>query len=243
MQAYEAVARSFGFYTYEEYARSASYDKLDFYKALSAWQQNQKPTNQIVPRAHPGYGTPDMYAPWNWPAPQVFISPSNQHYNVGADDFGTEKDRMNEIAIALHIELARQGITVYRAPAGTSSTDAVAMSNRNNVAIHVALHSNAASGNKAGQVRGTEIHTRANDATSMSLASDVLSSIMTIAPSVDDWNRGIKHSAFRELRGVDATSIYIEYAFHDNPDDARWIVDNIDEIARLTAQGIVNHLR
>ena len=39
-------------------------------------------------------------------------------------------------------------------------------------------------------------------------------------------------TAIGEVRRVRAPSVFLELAFHDNPDDAAWIKNNLDEIAR-----------
>ena len=66
---------------------------------------------------------------------------------------------------------------------------------------------------------------------------------MTIAPDVKGWNRGFYSSEnFGEFTSINAPSVIIEYAAHDNSDDAQWIMDNINELGKLTAQGIANNL-
>ena len=47
--------------------------------------------------------------------------------------------------------------------------------------------------------------------------------------------RTVPNSSFAELRRVNAPSVLVEIAYHDNPTDAEWIKNNIDLIGRTLA--------
>ncbi|MCH5248713.1 MAG: N-acetylmuramoyl-L-alanine amidase [Lachnospiraceae bacterium] len=44
-----------------------------------------------------------------------------------------------------------------------------------------------------------------------------------------------------ELNGVTATATLLEVAFHDNAEDAKWIVDKMDQIADAIVTGICEY--
>ena len=62
----------------------------------------------------------------------VYISPSVQHFNVGYGDYGTEEQRMNQLADALQYELERNGVTTARNNPDMTLAQVVADSNRVN---------------------------------------------------------------------------------------------------------------
>lgn len=47
-----------------------------------------------------------------------------------------------------------------------------------------------------------------------------------------DKVRAVSTTTLGEVRKVRAPAVLLELAFHDNPDDAAWIKNNLDEIAR-----------
>ncbi len=54
--------------------------------------------------------------------------------------------------------------------------------------------------------------------------------------------RGIKvRTDLAEIMLPQALTIYVEAEFHDNPQDAQWIIDHAEDIGRAIAQGVVNH--
>lgn len=87
--------------------------------------------------------------------PDVYISPSVQHFNIGQNGYGSEEERMNEVADIVEYELQRHGLTTARNDPSMTLQEVVADSNALNPTVHVAIHSNAADGN----ARGSEIYT------------------------------------------------------------------------------------
>ena len=54
--------------------------------------------------------------------------------------------------------------------------------------------------------------------------------------------RGFLHTVrLNRLKKTKAPAVLIETAFHDNPDDARWIRDNIDNIAMALAKSVAEY--
>ena len=172
----------------------------------------------------------------------VYISPSLQEWNVGYGDYGTEEERMNLIADVLEYELRRHGVTTARNEPSMSLAEAVRDSNSQQPRLHVALHSNASQG----QARGAEVYTHRFGGEGEQLALRVYEKIEDVAPTE---GLGVKEGAgtfggqgMYELKRTIAPAILIEYAFHDNPEDAQFIIDNIYELGNATARGVLEQL-
>ncbi len=172
----------------------------------------------------------------------VYISPSLQEFNRGYGSYGTEEERMNLIADVLEYELQRHGLSIARNTPDMTLSQAVADSNANQPTVHVALHSNAANG----QARGLEVYANRFGTAAEQLARDIYDQVEAVSPTP---GLGVKqgYSTFGgrgmyELRATKAPAALIEYAFHDNPEDAQFIIDNIYELGSATARGILEYL-
>lgn len=163
--------------------------------------------------------------------PKVYISPSTQENNIGVGNYGTEERRMNQIADKVVPLLQYNGFTVYRNSPSMSLQQVVADSNRRNVDAHIAIHSNAGGG------RGTEVFYTSDRG--KPLASSLYKYAEPLTPTKD---RGIKHTdRLYELNRTKAAAALIEVAFHDNRDDAEFILNNMDAIAEAIARGICDY--
>ncbi len=169
----------------------------------------------------------------------VFLSPSTQEWNVGVGDFGTEEQRMNEIADSLENILKRRGYIVYRNNPDETLQQAVAKSNEIGPDIHVAIHSNASG--SSGKGRGPEIYANRPDTSGARLAQDIYDQIEKIYP-YPELGRGVLYTdKLYEIIRTLAPAVLLEVAFHDNEEDANWIINNIDNIAQAIADGIENY--
>lgn len=166
----------------------------------------------------------------------VYLSPSTQEYNVGYGDYGTEEYRMNRITDILEGILKKQGYTVYRNNPNEKLSEAVRKSNEIGPDIHVALHSNAsANGNSA---QGPEIFANRPNTPGARLAQDIYDEIVKIYP-YDNKGRGVLYtSSLYEIIRTNAPAVLLEVAFHDNAEDANWIINNEEQIAQAVARGI-----
>ncbi|SKA78465.1 N-acetylmuramoyl-L-alanine amidase [Clostridium sp. USBA 49] len=162
---------------------------------------------------------------------KIYISPSTQENNVGVLNYGTEKKRMNELADIVVPLLEYNNFTVYRNNPNMSLQKVVEDSNNKNVDAHVALHSNAGGGS------GSEIYYTSN--AGKLLASSLYKYIEPLTPSKD---RGIKNTnKLYELNNTKAPAVLIEISFHDNRDDARFIINNMPLIAEAIVKGICDY--
>jgi N-acetylmuramoyl-L-alanine amidase len=172
---------------------------------------------------------------------KIYLSPSTQGDNVGAGNYGTERDRMNQITNVVSYVLSKHGIEVYRNNPNMSLREVVADSNSKNVDIHFAIHSNAGGG------RGCEVFCYKAGVEGEGLAWQIYNNLSPITPTGD---RGVKQGYnyygngvhMYEVAYTTAVAVLVEIAFHDNQDDANWIINNIEPIGIALAKGVLAHV-
>ncbi len=172
--------------------------------------------------------------------PSVFISPSTQEFNPYVDG-GNEEYYMNLIADELIPYLEASGITVGRNNPNESLSAAIAKSNAGNYDLHLALHSNAAPESLSGRLKGADVYYFPTSSRGARAAQQIAANYKNIYPDPNDV-RTIPSSSLAELRRTKAPAVLIETAYHDNPEDAQWIRENIDEIARNLALSVTEFL-
>lgn len=164
---------------------------------------------------------------------KVYLSPSSQNDNVGYGDYGTEADRMKDLSEKVKDKLVALGHTVYGNDNSLDLDARIAASNKADVDCHVALHSNASNGT----ARGTESYYYSTSTKGKRLAQNVLDQVTAVDGCFK--SRGNKATtSLKECKNTSAPATLLEVAFHDNKDDAAWIVDKMDDIAAAIANGI-----
>ena len=169
----------------------------------------------------------------------IFLSPSTQEFNVGYGDFGTEEYRMNRIADIAEQLLKSQGYTVYRNDPNEKLSAAVRKSNEIGPDIHVALHSNASG--QGYNAQGPEIFANRPNTPGDKLAHAIYDEIMEIYPDPTKGRGVLYTSSLYEIIRTTAPAVLLEVAFHDNKDDAQWIINNEQQIAQAVVNGINNY--
>lgn len=160
--------------------------------------------------------------------PIIYLSPSTQEFNpyVGG---GNEEYYMNLIADAMEPYLVASGIQFERNTPDMTAASSIAASNSGNFELHLALHSNAtASGN--GDTRGSEVYYNPNNYKSKLFADIVANNLQMIYP-LPEKVKTVPTTTLGEVVKVKAPGVLIEFAYHDNIDDANWIRQNIQPIA------------
>ena len=172
--------------------------------------------------------------------PSVFISPSLQEFNPYVDG-GNEEYYMNLIADELIPYLIASGITVGRNNPSQTLSQAIAQSNQGNYDLHLALHSNASPPNLAGVLRGTDVYYNSVRTRGKRAADIIANNFKAIYPDPNSV-KAVATSSLAELNRTTAPAVLIEVAYHDNPEDAQWIRDNIGVIARNLALSVTEYL-
>lgn len=161
--------------------------------------------------------------------PTIYLSPSTQEFNpyVGGGD---EEYYMNLIADAMEPYLAASGIQFVRNTPEMTAATSIAASNSGVYDLHLALHSNAtASGN--GTTRGSEVYYFPSSESGKRFADILAENLQMIYP-LPDRVTTVPTTSLGEVARVRAPGVLVEIAYHDNPEDAQWIRDNINEIAQ-----------
>lgn len=160
--------------------------------------------------------------------PIIYLSPSTQEFNpyVGG---GNEEYYMNLLADAMEPYLAASGIQFVRNTPDMTAASSIAASNSGNYDFHLALHSNA-SGSGTGDVRGAEIYYYPTSVKGKRFADIAAENLQLIYP-LPNGVKTVPTTTLGEVARVKAPGVLIEVAYHDNPEDAEWIRQNIDAIA------------
>ena len=162
--------------------------------------------------------------------PTIYLSPSSQEFNTTI--LGpSEEYYMNLIADAMEPYLDSSGIRYTRNNPNNTASGHIAESNAGQYDLHLALHSNAAAGANAGRVRGSEVYYYPYSANGQRAAEIIARNLQEIYP-LPNQVRTIPTTSLGEVARTRAPAVLIEFAFHDNYEDATWIAENIEAIAR-----------
>lgn len=162
--------------------------------------------------------------------PIIYLSPSTQENNVYVIG-GSEEEWMNRLADAMEPYLTSSGIQYVRNTPSMTAAGCIRQSNEGDYDLHLALHSNAAPGELEGKLRGIIVYSYPGSARGRRAAEILADNLRTIYP-LPDRVRADESVSIGEVRLVRAPSAFLELGYHDNPDDAVWIKQNLDAIAR-----------
>lgn len=173
----------------------------------------------------------------------VYLSPSNQYANSGIKSAGytNEMLEMNKIGDYLENYLKENGVIVYRNKPKGNIDDWLSESRSVKSDLHLAIHSNASTNHDR---HGMEMYIDNENSKSYSIASNIYHNLYSIYPYKESAsNGGIKHSNGSLGEANDEShknSTLIEIAYHDNYNDAKWIIDNRDIIAKNIGDSILS---
>ena len=171
--------------------------------------------------------------------PIIYLSPSTQDWNPYVNG-GTEEEWMNLLADKMVPLLDASGIRYARNTPDMTAASSITASNAGNYDLHLALHSNAAAGSQAGKARGSIVFYYPGSANGQRAAILIADGLTTIYPDPNKV-RTEATTTLGELVRVNAPSVLIELAFHDNPEDANWIKANLDEAARVIVLALTEY--
>lgn len=169
--------------------------------------------------------------------PSLFLSPSVQHYNMYYDNSGSEEYYMNLIADAMEPYLDANGISFTRNNPDATLTQVIREANSGKYDLYLALHSNASPEGREGTLKGPDFYYYARSIAGRRAATILAENFMKIYPDPSLVNVMITVS-LAELSRTNAPSVLAELAYHDNKEDAEWIKNNIEAIAKNLVEGI-----
>jgi N-acetylmuramoyl-L-alanine amidase len=161
---------------------------------------------------------------------KVYISPSDQVRNEYAVGKTNEKEQCHLITAALVTALERCGMqakTNYTA----SMADRVRESNAWEADLHLPIHTNAHNG----KVQGTRLFSFDMSGEGNRACEAIMETLAPITPGESD---AITTANFYEIKHSKAPTAYIEVGFHDNAEEAKWIIEHTQQIAEAICQGI-----
>ena len=170
----------------------------------------------------------------------VYLSPSTQQFNEYVNG-GNEEYYMNLIADRMEVYLKEAGICYYRNSPLMDVNEVVIDSNLKSPVLHFAIHSNAAPESLSGRLMGTDVYYYPTSVQGKLLAEIVADNFKSIYPYPDRVKTRASLS-FAELKRTTAPAILVEVAYHDNEEDANWIKNNIDAIAKNFTNSIIEYL-
>lgn len=162
--------------------------------------------------------------------PKIYLSPSTQEFNEYVNG-GSEEYWMNQIADAMEPYLISSGIQFTRNTPDMTAASSIVQSNMGNYDLHLALHSNAAPAGQSGTYQGTDVYYYPTSIRGREAAEIIARNLKTIYPN-PNLVKTVSSTTIGEVRRTKAPSVLIEFAYHDNVEDANWIKSNIDAIAR-----------
>jgi N-acetylmuramoyl-L-alanine amidase len=165
---------------------------------------------------------------------KIYLSPSSQPANTYAVGNTNEQEQCRKIAAALEKELDRCG---FNSKAGMSGTmySRVYESNEFGADLHLPIHTNAFDG----KVAGLRIMVYKKGGEAENIAKAIMAELAPITHGASD---GIsEYPGLYEVKNSNAICVYIEVGFHDNPEEAQWIIDHTQDIAVAIAKGLCRH--
>lgn len=168
--------------------------------------------------------------------PKIYLSPSVQEFNRYSGG-GSEEYYMYLIADAMEPYLKANNIDFVRNSPEMTLSQVIADSNAGNYDLHLAVHSNASPEAAAGKNTGAEIYYYPTSQKGRRFADILQSNYRSVYREPGDV-RTIPTTNLAELKKTKAPAVLIEVGYHDNPEEAQWIRDNIDTIARSLAQSV-----
>lgn len=173
--------------------------------------------------------------------PIIYLSPSIQPFNE-YNGGGNEQQYMNLVADAMEPYLRTNGIQFTRNTPDTSLGQAIRESNAGYYDLHLALHSNAAPPSLAGKMRGTDVYYYTYSPQGKAAAEIIAENYKNISPDPSKV-RTMPTTKLAEITKTNAPAVLIETEYHDNPDGANWIRDNIQKIAENLVQSLTIYFR
>ena len=162
--------------------------------------------------------------------PVIYLSPSTQEGNMYVIG-GSEEYYMNLIADAMEPYLRSSGIQYTRNSPDMTAAGAIRQSNAGNYDLHLALHSNAAPEGQYGEYRGVDVYYSPISVRGRRAANIFVKNLKSIYPVPSDV-RALTTTTIGEVTGTRAPAVFLELGYHDNRQDAFWVDNNIQTIAR-----------
>lgn len=162
---------------------------------------------------------------------KIYVSPSSQINNRYAAGDTNEAVQCRKIAQALVAALQRCGLEAKTNLTG-DMYERTAESNKWGADLHLPVHTNAFNS----KVQGTRLMAYDTRGNGYKACKAIMETLAPITPGSSD-NITANPSLY-EVRNTNAPAAYIEVAFHDNREEALWIIANTAQIAEAICEGV-----
>ena len=105
----------------------------------------------------------------------------------------------------------------------------------------MAIHSSAAPENLSGLIKGPDVYYY-RDSRRGRTAADIFANNLKLIYPDPSLVSTVPTTSLAEVRRTTAPAVLVEVAYHDNIDDATWIINNIDEIGENLALSVADFL-
>lgn len=173
--------------------------------------------------------------------PNIYLSPSTQEGNPYITGSGSEERQMNLLADALEPYLYANAIRFTRNTPDMTAAGSIAQANRlGGFDLYLALHSNAAAPENAGNVRGVIVFYYPGSVAGQRAAELFAASLRTVYPQ-PTLVRTEPTTALGEVRQPRFPANLLELGYHDNYADAVWVENERAAIARALARALTEY--
>lgn len=164
-------------------------------------------------------------------AKKIFLSPSDQTKNQYAYGNTTEAVQCGKVATALKAALERCGFEVKLMHYYTMA-EKVAASKTWGADLYIPIHSNAYNGT----VSGTRMFCYNTSGEGYKACKAIFAYLAPITPGTSESITA--YPGLYEVKYPSAPTAYIETDFHDNYTAAKWLVENVENIAEAICHGV-----
>lgn len=165
---------------------------------------------------------------------KIYVSPSDQTKNLYAGVDTNEAAECRKIALCLVDALVRCGFEAKTSITG-GMYDRVRESDSWGADIHLPIHTNAFNG----KVMGTRIFSWDTSGVGYKVSKAIMETLAPITIGTSD--NVTAYPSLYEINTPKAATSYVEVAFHDNAEEAKWIVEHTEDIAEAICKGVCNY--
>lgn len=168
---------------------------------------------------------------------KIYISPSNQNFNLYATGNTNEKVQCHKIAKVCVEYLKNAGFDVMC----TYDDDMYKRVNESNAFgadMHIAIHTNATA--KHNVTGGTQILLYSVDGERKKAGQAVFNRLAPLTPG-KSAERLIAKPGFYECKAANGLTVYVEAEFHDTGEGSEFIIKNTTAIGEAIAKGVCDY--
>ena len=171
---------------------------------------------------------------------KVYLSSSNQVFNLGEEPFTNERYEMDLITDLIEKELKEHNIKLYKNNYLTSAKDWNKDAEEKQVNLKLAIQTESSSNHDK---YGLTTYVNNRSQAGFSIANYLHKNIVSLYSSeLDDYDHGIKYTngiSTEESSNTSIPNVAVSLGYHDNSNDANWIVTNREKIASNIAKTIL----